>query len=92
MAELKPTRRGDFHCFECIFKYIHSKEQPFVDIEDQPRGEEINRQWLEVDDYRNDISIPQIGDSYFFIPDAYERFISSCFRILNFGPDETIWP
>ena len=92
MAELKPGRRGDYHCFECIFKYIYSKEPSFLDIEDQPRGEDIYRQWLEVDNYKEDINIPQIGDCYFFIPDAYEKFISQCFRILNYEPGETIWP
>lgn len=88
---LRNSRNSELYCFECLNKAIHQRaeEQGWVEYN---KIEVLSRQWLNSDSFNVDINLPQIGDTYYFIPKAYQQFISKAFRVLGFSQEETIYP
>lgn len=77
---------NDFYCFECLVNHISKK-----DLEKGPQnqysfeGKNCEREWQDILYDDPDNLQPQIGDQYYFIPQAYECFISRFFDIINFA-------
>ena len=87
LGRLRP-RAYDEWCYECIVGRLHETDR-WMEFSHQ---DDLERTWLDIDNEDSKYNCPQLGDSYYFIPEAYERFILSSYRVLNFGPTDVIWP
>jgi len=76
------------YCHTCLLKEIYEKGT-WIDYDVM---EILERAWLDSDTLDNDFIIPQKGDTFYFIPQAYEEFIAKCFRVLNFENHELVNP
>lgn len=80
-----------WYCFECTAKniYIKEKEKSFNSLDTKYIFENsiCERMWCDITELDLDGLIPQIGDKFYFIPQAYEYFISRFFEMLNFVDD-----
>ena len=87
-AELRGyANRGVWKCFECIRdKYLED------DKTIEYNHAELETTWISSNYQDIDMISPQVGDVYYFVNAAYERFVASFFDILNFERNDLIWP
>lgn len=89
----KNQKTSEWRCFECTAKQLYIKEKEdkpylgnsnFYDSRFSFDGNDCERYWCNIDDNDTDGLIPQIGDKFYFIPQAYELFATRFFDIMNF--------
>lgn len=76
-----------FYCIECLnLKYSEKKESDLnLSVENLDAG------WAFEDFEDFDLICPQVGDTYYFISRAYEKFVTKFHEILAFKESNFIW-
>ena len=78
-----------FYCFYCLLKYYAANQRETYEYN---KENDLENSWLEIMEEDTDLLTPQIGDTFYFIWQPYESFVSKFFDILNFKLGKTFWP
>ena len=80
-----------WYCFECSAKMIYIKEKEKIFTSQDNKwvfdNQICERMWCDITEFDLDGLIPQVGDKFYFIPQAYEYFVARFFEMLNYVDD-----